>query len=889
MPTACRWCRSNDSRPARVVTHVMVRLMTGPWLLRLYRAAVLAAIVVLIHQQSRWLEAQRSPAISLATVKKFLTDATRVELGDIDRGLYFARNARGETVGCVLTTSPFTDQIIGYSGPNNLLIVIDASGTVAGVELLNSGDTPDHVEKVKADPEFWQRFIGWNPGEKPPPVVSGVSGATLTSFAIAESIQQRLAGATPSLRFPEPVTLAEVHTLFTNATQMVIEPARVKVLDPSGRVLGFAVRTSPQADNVAGYRGPTECLVGLAPDARTVVGVRLRKSYDTASYVNQIPEDPVFLKSFAGRTIEQIAALDFAKEKIEGVSGATQTSFAVAESLKRRFAAELKTREQSKPWRPQPRDVALALVILGAIVISFSSLRGKRWMRIAWQFGLVAYVGLVNHDLLSLALFGGWAAHGVALKAAPGLVLLAVAALMVPWSTRRQLYCHQLCPHGAAQQLLGGLFHHRWTVPVKLMRVLEWIPTSLLAVSLVVVLFGWSFSLANLEPFDAWVWRTAGIATVVLAIAGLVASLFVSQAYCRFGCPTGAVLSFVRSSGSADHWGRRDCVALFFLVGGILAALVARQASAKSNGTEPLAWHGRTMGTTWSIKYHEVVADPQVVETAVADEYERIEAMTSHWRSNTPLSRFNQADTTNGVVLPSSIISLVRQAAEISRATGGAYDITVGSLVKLWGFGPAPRRSEPPSDREIEALRPALGWQKLEVVDNALRKHHPQIEIDFSSVVPGWANDQVAQLLEQRGLTNFLVESGGELRASGVWTIAIEHPLRSCTLINESIGTSGTYRQNWKSNGHQFSHLLDPRTGRPVTHNTVSVSVRHDDCARADAWATALNVMGVESGLPLAEELNVAAQFVTEDAQGQLKVRQSTAWTARELAARDAR
>jgi thiamine biosynthesis lipoprotein len=288
------------------------------------------------------------------------------------------------------------------------------------------------------------------------------------------------------------------------------------------------------------------------------------------------------------------------------------------------------------------------------------------------------------------------------------------------------------------------------------------------------------------------------------------------------------------------------------------------------------------MGTTWSVKIRDEVADPAVIEKAIADEFELAESLTSHWRTNTDLSVFNRTATTNAMPVPWPVLTLSRWAAEISRVTDGAYDITVGALVKLWGFGPAPRRTEPPTEPEIAAALPGVGWQKLEVLDGMLRKQHPALEVDLSSIAPGWAIDQVAQLLERRGYTNFLVESGGELRASGRWTIAIEHPNRTATLTNESIGTSGTYRQNYQSGGRQYSHLIEPRTGRPITHRTVSVSVRYPDCAHADPWGTALNVLGVDAGLPLAERLNLAAQFVVERGDGTLEVKQSSAWTARE-------
>src|SRR5437667_1460209 len=784
----------------------MLRVLKLPLLLRLYRAGVLLVVVVLVHQQTAWREAQRGSSISLRQARKFFPGATRVPLRAADLTAELVRYVLGCTIGCLLTPSPQTDDIIGYSGPNNLLIALDSRGVIAGVELLNSGDTEEHVQKVKRDPGFLRTFIGWKPGETLK--IQGVSGATLTSFAIAESIQQRLAGAAPSLRFPEPVTLDEVRLLFDNATRVVPDHSRLRVLDASGRLLGFAVRSSPQADNISGYRGPTECIVALGTDGRTITGVRVRRSYDTDSYVEQIRRAEPFLKRFVGRSIEELAAFEFQKEKIEGISGATQTARAVAEGLQRRFAAELKAQAPTPAWRPRPRDWALAGVVAGALVMAFTALRGHRWIRVAWQILLVGYVGLVNHDLLSLALFGGWAANGLALKAAPGLVLLAVAALLVPWTTRRQLYCHQICPHGAAQQLL--FLRRRWAPPVKLAKALENLPGVLLGFALLALLLGWQVNLAQLEPFDAWVWRTAGVVTLVIAGVGLAASLFIPQAYCRFGCPTGALLNFIRSAGSADHWGRRGWTALGFVAAGLMSVVVVRAWPRSQPEPELLTLRGRTMGTTWSVKIRDEIADLAVLVKTIAGEVESAESLTSHWRTNTDLSEFNRAATTNAMPVPWPVLTLARWSAEISRATDGAYDVTVGPIVNLWGFGPAPRRAEPPTDEEIAALLPAVGWTNLEVLDGMLRKRHPALQVDLSSIAVGWAIDEVAQNLERRGYTNFLVEAGGELRARDRWTIAIEHPTRYCSLTNESIGTSGTYRRNFQSGGRQHSHLMDP-------------------------------------------------------------------------------
>ena len=853
---------------------------------------MLALIAWLVHWQIGWLESRRPSPFSLETARRHFPGATAIRLTDPVRGLNTVFNAAREQLGTLLATSPETDDIVGYSGPNNLLVALNPDGAVKAVELLRSGDTPEHVEKVLRDPDFLHSFIGWRPSEDAPPKVEGVAGATLTSFAMAESLQRRLAGAASSLRFPEPVTVAEVAVLITNTVRIEADGRRLRALDLQGRPIGYAVRTSPEADNVAGYRGPTELLVALSPDGRTVTALKIRRSYDTASYIDRILEDESYLNSFVGRTVDALATLDFRAEKIEGVSGATETSFAIAEGLKRRFQNNDTTSAKPAAAEMRRRDWALMGVIAGSLIMAFTSLRGHRWMRLTWQTVLIGYVGLASGDLLSLALFGSWATHGITLQAAPGLVFLAAAAFFVPWASRRQLYCHQLCPHGAAQQWMGALGHRllklrraggaaakapaaQWT------RWLERLPVLLLAVALVALVFGVPLRLSALEPFDAWVWRAAGWTSIAIALAGLGAAFFVPQAYCRFGCPTGALLRFVRSSGSADRWGSRDWAALGFLGLALAGIGATRQREDRIPTAEPVAFHGPTMGTTWTVKLRGTVPDHAALKRVIADTFEAAEKLTSHWRTNTPVALFNWSTSTNAVAVTPELIQLIRWSEEISRQSDGAFDITVGPLVRVWGFGPAPHRTQPPSEAEINAIADRIGWRKIQTEAAGLRKLHPQTELDLSAIVPGWAIDRVAAALRERGFRDFLIESGGELRASGSWPIAIEHPRRPHLLRDQSIGTSGSYRQTWRSGDRDYSHLLDPRTLRPITHSTVSVSVLHADCAQADAWAAALNVLGVEKGLPLVEKLGLAAQFVVSESGKRSRVVQSSAWPVR--------
>jgi NosR/NirI family nitrous oxide reductase transcriptional regulator len=195
-----------------------------------------------------------------------------------------------------------------------------------------------------------------------------------------------------------------------------------------------------------------------------------------------------------------------------------------------------------------------------------------RWKR-PYQFALILYVGLIAGDLLAQKLLIGWSRSGIPWTTAPGLVFLAVAALVVPFTTGKPFYCHQICPHGAAQELISHFRPTRFQITLSgpVIRGLENFPFALLGLTLVVALTAIPLDLAGLEPFAAYILRSAGLATLTVAAVGLIASFFVPQAYCRFGCPTGALLNFVRARGAADRFSRRDAVSLF-LVG--LAALL---------------------------------------------------------------------------------------------------------------------------------------------------------------------------------------------------------------------------------------------------------------------------------------------------------------------------
>jgi hypothetical protein len=381
------------------------------------------------------------------------------------------------------------------------------------------------------------------------------------------AVHQRVQGDSPVVAAEIVAFLPEAFTLRPD------DSARdgLFVLDRAGRELGYVVRTQPACRDIIGYAGTTDALVVLDRDWK-ILGLKIHASEDTTSYLNDIALDRRFLKKWNGLTWDAAAALDLKAAGIEGVSGATMTSMAIAQSVKARLQLSRDQLAARVPLRFAARDGLLLVVLAAAAIMAFGRVEWRqRWKR-PYQIALLIYVGFIAGDLLAQKLFVGWTRGGVPWTSAPGLVLLAAAALIVPWVSGKPFYCHHICPHGIAQELIGQVRPKRWlvTLPADVIRGLEILPGALLGFTLVVALLALPFDLAGLEPFAAYVIRSAGVATLGVAGVGLVAAFFVPQAYCRFGCPTGALLNFVRARGVTDTFSRRDAVAL-----GLVALAVA--------------------------------------------------------------------------------------------------------------------------------------------------------------------------------------------------------------------------------------------------------------------------------------------------------------------------
>jgi NosR/NirI family nitrous oxide reductase transcriptional regulator len=567
--------------PRPSVTHVPVRL--APLVAHAARVGVVAALAWLVHAEHvRYVGRQAAAdlaSLPVARVQRHLPEAAAIGgPSDAVAGGRDLLDAVGERIGTMLRTSPAGDTAIGFSGPTDLLVVCDHDLRVAGMEVLSSRDTRDHVLAIERDAAFWQSFRGTSLDELAglkPDKAHAVAGATLTSLAITEALVRRLGGTAAASRFEHAPTLADVQLIYPDAVRIEPDPgdpAVIRVLAASAIPLGWALRTSPAADRVIGYQGPTDAVVGFDA-AGKVRGVAVLASYDNEPYVGYVRDDTVFRGVYRGMPVEALAGIDPRNNGVEGVSGATMTSQAVAEGIiraARQHAGQQAARRRHGSWAASLADSIAGIdgpqwgaigVIAAGIVTAFTRLRGMWFGRLALPIAVLAYLGFGAGALLSQAQVWGWAQAGVA-RGAVVLIALTLAALVLPVATRRNVYCSHLCAHGAAQQLLVRLVNPKRSVPGWLKPVLVPLPWALLVVAILAAVFHWPLNLVDLEPFDAYLPAVAGIAAIAIFAVSLVASSVVPMAYCRHGCPTGALLDHLRLHGRADRLTWRDGVLL---------------------------------------------------------------------------------------------------------------------------------------------------------------------------------------------------------------------------------------------------------------------------------------------------------------------------------------
>ena len=291
---------------------------------------------------------------------------------------------------------------------------------------------------------------------------------------------------------------------------------------------------------------------------------------------------------------------------------------------------------------------------------------------------------------------------------------------------------------------------------------------------------------------------------------------------------------------------------------------------------------GQIFGTSWLVSFRQPEGgevSSRILQSAIEIELARIDSVMSTWKVDSELSLLNASPSGVWYGLSEELIQLLALAREIHQETSGAFDITIGPLVNLWGFGPDGKPASIPPKMFIDAARERVGIDKFELdTDNDRVIKNADIYLDLSAVAKGYAVDAVSDLLLSRQIANHLVEIGGEIRVAGSkrvdqpWQIGIESPVSSArdlqkilALSDIGMATSGDYRNYFSEDGKRYSHIIDPATGAPIEHNLASVTVLHPSVARADALATALLVLGPERAGEFAESNKLAAFMLVQE------------------------
>ncbi len=303
--------------------------------------------------------------------------------------------------------------------------------------------------------------------------------------------------------------------------------------------------------------------------------------------------------------------------------------------------------------------------------------------------------------------------------------------------------------------------------------------------------------------------------------------------------------------------------------------------SACTTATAPIdKINGQTMGTAYSVMWPKSSVDPIETQEKIEKLLQNINSQMSTYDKDSELSLFNYASAPHKQSVSPELAQVINLSLQLNRYTQGYFDISVGPLVNLWGFGPDNKALKAPELKQVEQAKEQIGLQAISLNTNELSKSANRY-LDLSAIAKGFAVDQVAELLDSLNLQSYLVEIGGEIRVKGVkpegvnWKVAVEAPdfnerrvQKILELQDVAMATSGDYRNYFEVDGKRYSHSINPFTAQPVKHRLASVTIIDRNCARADALATAMLVMGEQKATDFAFKENIRAYLIVRTDTG---------------------
>ena len=292
---------------------------------------------------------------------------------------------------------------------------------------------------------------------------------------------------------------------------------------------------------------------------------------------------------------------------------------------------------------------------------------------------------------------------------------------------------------------------------------------------------------------------------------------------------------------------------------------------------------GNTMGTYYFIEIIDVPVELKIknIELEIKNTLKKANKILSNWDKDSEISIINKTDKTTAIKISDELNEVFKTAKEINAKSNGFFDLTLDPIIELWGFGYKSKQMQViPKDNQIKNILSSIGQKsflKMNFDNNELIKKNKDIKINLSSIGKGYGIDLIGKKLDQLGINNYIINIGGDILTKGYnskkenWVIGIENPNLKEKLIkeivnltNKGLATSGDYKNFFTKDGKRYSHIINPKTGKPIMHSTKSVTVIHDNSMKADGWATALLALGRVDGLKIAEKEKIAVLFIDE-------------------------
>ena len=478
---------------------------------------------------------------TLEEIKSIFPNANSYKVTKEDEATVF--DANNQKLGEVFHTLPIASDEKGFAGTIPMIIGFDNSYKIQGIAVLKNNETPAFIERVIST-GLLDKWKGKTKEEATNTKVDAVTGATMSSSCIIKSIQTRLSGKKANTEPKDLFTIDEIKSIFSEAASYKLEKAnRAIVLDSSNQKIGYALHTLPDCSEYKGFAGNIPLIIGLN-NKNEIVGIFAQENGETPPFFKKVTDSGI-LNKWNGKLASEAASLN-----VDAVTGATMSSSCIIKSVKTRTAnhvEEIAAEEAQKIkfYKDCTYEILAWICLLISIAAYiFKSPFGK--FRNYLIIGFVIIPGFLLGRFVSLGLLKAWFSDGIPYSTQIFMTVLVLLAIFLPMITGRAFYCIWYCPFGAAQEVCGMIRKNKYTPTGKVANILKKIRPVYLSIILLLLVFGINIDIYQFEPFSAFLFKSASVIVISLAIVFLILSIFIRRPWCNYFCPTGQFLENCR-------------------------------------------------------------------------------------------------------------------------------------------------------------------------------------------------------------------------------------------------------------------------------------------------------------------------------------------------------